>query len=225
MKFQEIPFAVLRLQYQIARLPLQLIEEQLAARLAAEAPARLFYERSLGALDVTVGNLLDVPELRRQGTALVKRSSILSEAAHLDATATRNREQADTKLEDARDEVVTDLTEARDATEQQVVEARTEADQRKREADAAAEKRTAAAEKEADKAVAQRQKSAAAVKRQREAQVRAVEQAATVAAESKLKDAQAKRSAAASKRAQADQVDELADVEKAKRRSERANSS
>ena len=77
MKFQEIPFAVMRLQYQIARLPLQLIEQQLAARLAAEAPARLFYERSLGALDMTVGNLLDVPELRRRGAALVKRSSIL----------------------------------------------------------------------------------------------------------------------------------------------------
>ena len=51
MKIAEIPFALLRFQYQIARIPLQLIEDQLATRLYAEAPARLFYERSLGALD------------------------------------------------------------------------------------------------------------------------------------------------------------------------------
>ena len=48
MKIAEIPFAVLRFQYQIARIPLQLIEDQMAARLYKEAPARLFYERSLG---------------------------------------------------------------------------------------------------------------------------------------------------------------------------------
>ena len=41
--------------------------------------------------------------------------------------------------------------------------------------------------------------------------------------ESKLDDAQAKRSDAASKRAQADQVEKLADLEKQKRQSERAN--
>ena len=67
MKIAEIPFAVLRFQYQIARVPLQLIENQMAARLGSEAPARLFYERSLGAIDATVGNLLGDPELAKRG--------------------------------------------------------------------------------------------------------------------------------------------------------------
>ena len=48
MKIAEIPLAVLRFQYQIARIPFQLIEDQMAARLYEEAPVRLFYERSLG---------------------------------------------------------------------------------------------------------------------------------------------------------------------------------
>ena len=43
------------------------------------------------------------------------------------------------------------------------------------------------------------------------------------AAQSKLDDAQAKRSDAARKRAQADQVEELASLEKQKRQSERAS--
>ena len=50
MKIAEIPFAALRFQYQIARIPFQLIENQMAARLYKEAPVRLFYERSLGTL-------------------------------------------------------------------------------------------------------------------------------------------------------------------------------
>lgn len=225
MKVAEIPFVVLRFQYQIARLPLQLIEDQVAARLGSEAPTRLFYERSFGALDATVGNLLGDPQLKKRGAALVERSHALSKAAQLDTTATRNREQADTRLAATRNQVVTDLNEARNATKQQAVEARTKADQRKRAADETAEKRTAAAKKQADEAAAQRQKTAEMVKRQQEAQIRAAEQTATKAAESKLDDAQAKRGEAAGKRARADRVEELADIEKQKRRSDRVNNS
>ena len=74
MKIADIPLAVLRFQYQIARIPFQLIEDQMATRLYAEAPARLFYERSLGAVDAAIGNLLGDPRLKRRGTALVERS-------------------------------------------------------------------------------------------------------------------------------------------------------
>src|SRR5512133_1516449 len=132
MKIAEIPFAVLRFQYQIARIPFQLIEDQMAARLYSEAPARLFYERSLGTLDATIGNLLGDARLQRRGAALVERSDALSRAAKLDAKATAKREQADAKLESTHDEVVTDIQDARDATEQEAVEARITAAERQR---------------------------------------------------------------------------------------------
>jgi hypothetical protein len=135
MKIAEIPFAVLRFQYQIARVPLQLIENQMAARLGSEAPARLFYERSLGAIDATVGNLLGDRELAKRGAALVERSDALGRAAQLDATATQNREQADATLEATRDDVVTDIEEARDAAEQEALDARITAEERKRAAE------------------------------------------------------------------------------------------
>jgi hypothetical protein len=66
MKIARIPFAVFGFQYQIIRLPLQLIENRLAARMGAEAPARLFYERSLGMLDATAGRVLGDSTLKRQ---------------------------------------------------------------------------------------------------------------------------------------------------------------
>jgi hypothetical protein len=225
MKIAEIPSVVLRFQYQIARLPLQLIEDQVAARLRSEAPARLLYERSFGALDATVGKLLGDQRLEKRGAALVERSNSLSKAAKLDATATRNQEQADAKLKATHDDVVTDINEARDATERQAVEARTNAEQRKRAADEAAEQRAVAAKTQVDEAAAQRKKTAETVKRQEEAKIGAAEQRATKAAESKLDDAQAKRGEAARKRAQADRVEELANIEKQKRRSDRVNNS
>jgi hypothetical protein len=156
MKIAEIPFAVLRFQYHIARLPLQLIENQMVARLGSETPARLFYERSLGAMDAAVGNLLGDPELEKRGAALVERSDALGRAAQLDATATQNREQADAKLESTRDDVVTDINEARDATEQQAVDARITAQEQKGAAEEAAEECTAAAKRQADDVAAQR---------------------------------------------------------------------
>jgi hypothetical protein len=222
MKIAAIPFAVLRFQYQIARFPFQLIENQIAARLGSEAPARLFYERSLGTVDATVGKLLGDPELEKRGAALVERSDTLGRAARLGANAAQRREQADAKLDATRDEVVTDIRDARrDRAGNH--DARTTAEERKGAAEEAAEKRAAAAKKRADDVAAQRRNAAEAAQRQKQAKIRAAEKKATEAAESKLDDAQAKRSDAARKRAQADRVEELADIEKQKRRSERAN--
>ena len=87
MKTTDVPFAVLRFQYQLARIPLQLIEAQMAAWMGSEAPPRLFYERWLGGLDATVGNLLGDPKLEKRGAALIERSDALGHAAQLDATA------------------------------------------------------------------------------------------------------------------------------------------
>ena len=160
MEITDFPYAVLRFQYQLARFPLQLIEQQVVAGMSSEAPTRLFYERWLGGLDATVGKMLGDPDLEKRGAALIERSDALRRAAQLDATATQNQERADDELKAKRDEQAT---------------------------------------------------------------IRAAEQKATAAAESKLDEAQAKRSDAASKRAQADQVEELASLERQKRQSERAN--
>ena len=221
MKTTDVPFAVLRFQYQLARIPLQLIEAQMAAWMGSEAPPRLFYERWLGGLDATVGNLLGDPKLEERGGALIERSDALDRAAQLDATATQKQAQADDELKAKRDNAIKDQKGARAPKQRQVKESRTTAEQRKRAAAQAAEKRTAAAKQQADD-VAQRKNSAEAAKREEQAKITAAEPTATAPAESKLDDAQTTRSDTAGMSAQADQLEQLADVEKQKRQSERA---
>src|SRR5690349_16478897 len=101
MKITDVPFAVLRFQYQLARVPLQLIEERVVGRLDSEAPARLLYERSVGRLDVAVGAALGAPEVERRGAALIERSEALHRAAVLDEAADRAVDEAETDLRDA----------------------------------------------------------------------------------------------------------------------------
>jgi hypothetical protein len=222
MRITRVPFTILRFQYQLVRFPLQLVEERVMARMGTEAPARLFYERSLGVLDATVGSVLGDPRLRRRGALLAERSDTLSRAAALEANATQKQQQADAELKTKRDEAIEDQKEARAAKQHAVEEARTAAAARKRAATETAEQRTAAAKRQADEEAGRRKKAAEEAKRAEQASIRAAEEKARAAAKSKLDDAEAKRRDAMSKRAQADRVEELADVEKAKRQSARA---
>ena len=155
MEITDVPFAVLRFQYQLARFPLQLIEEQVVAGMSSEAPTRLFYERWLGGLDATVGKMLGDPDLEKRGAALIERSDALRRAAQLDATATQNQEQADDELKAKRDKAIEDQKDARAVKEREVQEARTAAEERKGAAEEAAQKRTAAAKQQADELAAQ----------------------------------------------------------------------
>ncbi len=58
MKITEIPLAAMRLQYWIARTPLRLFEQRVLTRVDSEAPARVLYERWVGAVDAAVGTVL-----------------------------------------------------------------------------------------------------------------------------------------------------------------------
>jgi hypothetical protein len=223
MTITDLPFAVLRFQYRLARFPLQLIEDRVMARLDSEAPARLFYERSLGTLDSTVGNALGDTKLQKRGSALVARSDALARAAELDATASATRKQAADALDAERKKAAQDLREARETKERVVVEARDAAEETKRAAARAAEEKAAAAKRQADQEAAQRTASAEATKRAEQSRIEATEQRATAAAEGKQDEAREKLSAAANKRATADRVEELADVEKQKRQAARTS--
>jgi hypothetical protein len=223
MRIIDAPLAVLRFQYRILRFPLQLIEERVVARMGTEVPARLFYERSLGLLDVAVGNALGDLRLERRGGALAERSDALRRAAQLDAAANQVRQQSSADLKAKRDEAIEQQQNARAAKVRDLEEARTSAEERKRAAEEAAARRTATAKKRADDVAAKRHNSADAAKRTEQARIAANEQKAAAAAKSKLDDAQARRTEANTKRAQADRVEKLADAEKQKRQSARAN--
>jgi hypothetical protein len=221
MRIIDAPQAVLRFQYRIVRFPFQIIEERVVARMGSEAPARLFYERSLGLLDEAVGNALGDFGLAKRGGALAERSDALRRAAQLDAAADQARQRSSADLKATSDKAIEEQQDARAAKEREVEEAQAAAEERKRAAEKAAAQRTAAAKKQAGDVAAQRKNSAEAAKREKQARIRANEQKAAAAAKSKLHDAQARRTQADNKRAHADRVEELADLEKQKRQSER----
>jgi len=214
---------VLRFQYQMARVPFQVMEEQFVARMDPQAPARLFYERWLGALDAAAGMVLGDPELKQRGAALAERSDALGRVAQLDATATRQQQQAADELKSKRDQAKQGLSHARATKQRKVTAARNAAQDRKGTAAGAGAKRSAAAKQQADEVAAQRINAAEAATREEQATSRAGEEHAAKVAESD--DAQATRSAAATQRAQAEQAENLADAETPKRNAERANSS
>src|SRR5262249_54515794 len=83
MSVTDLPLAVLRFQYQLARVPFQVMEEQFVARMDPQAPARLFYEHWLGALDTAAGTVLRDPQLEQRGAPLAERSDALGGAAQL----------------------------------------------------------------------------------------------------------------------------------------------
>jgi len=219
MSFVDLSRAILRVQYQIARFPLQLIEEQVMTRLYAGAPLRLFYERSLGLLDAAAGNVLGVPALAQRGVTKIERNDRLMRAADLDAVANATVAQADSELKDARG-AATQAEEEAHAEKARVAEqARDTAEERKRAARKAADQRTEAAQKQADETAAQRKGAAEAAKREEHAVIRAGEKLAEADATAKLDEAQDNRGVAARKRAEAERLEDLADEEKAKRRS------
>ncbi|OBI07676.1 IF2 family translation initiation factor [Mycobacterium scrofulaceum] len=222
MKISEVPLAVLRFHYQLARFPLQVIEDRVVTRIPSEAPARLLFERSLGMLDATVGNALADPNLVERGTALVERSDALGRAAQLDAKAAARKEQADAKLRGARDEAIEDREQAQAATRQEIKEARESAEQRKRAATQSAQQQSAAAKRRADEAADRQKRTVESAKRQVETRTQATEKAVSKAAAAKIDEAEDKLGDAAAKRAEADRVAQLADVEKQQRQEERA---
>jgi hypothetical protein len=222
MKITDVPFAVLRLQYQVARFPLQVIEDRVMARLDSEAPARLFYERSLGMLDLAVGNALSASDVEQRGAALIERSEALRRAARLDETATEVHHQAEADLESTREQAKREKQQAEQDREREIKEARQTASERKQSAVQNAQKKAADAKEQADQVAAQRVKSAEAARRQEEAVISATERSVEKVAQAKLDDAADKAGTASAKRAQADRVEDLAAAEKEKRQQERA---
>ncbi|MGZ3259546.1 MAG: hypothetical protein ACXU6Q_10210 [Croceibacterium sp.] len=214
MKITELPFAVLRFQYQLARIPLQVIEEQVLSRLGEEAPARLMYERSLGRLDMAVGTALGAPDVERRGAALVQRSDALTRAARLDVAADRAVQEAGGELKDAIDAAAMVREQASEDKVDTVVQARAKAAHEKVAAINEAEKRVDAAKKRADTVAGQRKDAVEAAKRDEQGRISAAEQSVTAVAQAEAEDAQKKRAAAAAKIAQADRVEQLADAKK-----------
>ena len=120
MRIRTIPWAILRTQYRLGRVPIRMLEEQLVARMGPEEPVRLLFERAIGALDAAVGIALADGALEDEGVARIERAAELEEAAHLDEIAARRLRHVDAELRRRRDA-------PRDAAKNEIDGARREA--------------------------------------------------------------------------------------------------
>ncbi|MCW2732197.1 MAG: hypothetical protein JWR13_3013 [Mycobacterium sp.] len=223
MRITDIPLAVLRVQYRIARTPLQIVEDRVVARLDPEAPARLIYERSIGVLDAVVGRALGDADIARKGTVVADRSATLGRAAQLDAEAEAEAKLAADEVSRARENAAATQQNAEERKERDDYDALKTAALRKKDAADAAAERAVAVKKQVDAAADRQKKSAEARKNDAEKRIDAVEESALAAADRQRDEAAEKRSAAQSKRSRANEVEDLADAEKQKRQQARAN--
>lgn len=218
MRITAIAFPVLRLQYRIARAPLELFNKHFVSRINSKAPARLPYERSVGTLDITVGNVLRDPKLRLRGTTLAERSAVLAHAAALDAAAACRKKQADDELYPKSDQEAAAKDQAHAAKRREVQHTRTTAAQRKREASESSAERTAASEDRIDAAADKKTVSGQPVKNAELRRIKAVDNSATTVFAAKLDDDGKSRSESVSEHVHADRVQDLANAEKQKRK-------
>ena len=209
-----LPVAALRVQYTIARYPLQLIEAQLGTWLPSQAPVRLIYERGFGLLDRTAGRVLGDGDLERRGTALIERSGALARAEKLDAQAARIESRAEdelaTKREDTREQQHAALAEEQHARENSREQAQNREDAARRQA----QQEEKAAKERADQVAARRVQAAKATRSSEQSRISDAEDRTAAPAQAELADAADARKQAAAKRADADRVEELADTDK-----------
>ena len=223
MSITDIPFAVLRFQYRLARTPLQLIERGFMTRVDAEAPARVLYERAIGAVDAAAGSFLRDSELEERGITRIEKASALGEAARLDEVADQQKHRAADELRRKREKAATAPQEAGQEARQRVRDAQQKADKRTQDVAQSVASRTAQAKREVDEAAGQKVEAAQKAKRSAQNRSAAAEKMVTSAAEKELDDAAAKRSAATGARAHADRLEHLSEVEKDKRQAEKSD--
>lgn len=220
MKITDVPFAILRLQYRIARTPLQLVEDRVMARMDQEAPGRLMYERALGALDAAAGSALRDSALEESGITRIQRAAELGEAMRLDEVAAQTRREAEDQLATKREKAATTPQKARQSTQERVAEARQDAEQGKQEAAKKASQKVAEAKQNIAESADQSVAAAEKAKRSAQNRSKAAEKAVTDVADEQLDEAAEKRRAATGVRAHADRIEDLTDSEKDKRQAD-----
>jgi hypothetical protein len=204
------------LPYEIARLPLSVIDDKLADRLPERQ--RLTLDRALGSADRLAGTVLGDRGIAERGAERLERSRKVATATRLEEEATLRREQARETAEAGRRAAARKRRSAQDRAasgldEADVVEARGKQQARAKATRTAAEKK-AAADQRAAEAVEQAEQREAQATRAAETKRRATQKKA----KADLDDARDAEKAAGRARADAERLGELADAKKQERR-------
>ncbi|QNN52773.1 hypothetical protein [Nocardioides mesophilus] len=209
---------LIALPYELARLPLVLVDKSLSTRLQDGSGPAVVLDRAIGSADKVAGAVLRNRDLAQRGTERITRSDMLATAARLEedastrreqarATATAGRQAAARKRKAAQQRAASGLVEA------DVAETRGKQDAKARAAESAAKKKAAANTRAASRTATaekgkQRVESAAAVK----------QKAARNKAKVELDDARKTKQAADEARADAQRLSGLVEAKQQQRK-------
>lgn len=209
---------IVSLPYELARLPLVVVDKSLSDRLAEDSPARATLDRVIGSADKMAGAVLRNPDLTQRGADRIERSDKLATAARLEQEATERREQARETAAAGRQEAAR----KRKAAQKKVTSGLDEADvaeaRGKQQAKAKAAKTAAAKKSAADQRAAQRTATAEQRKKRVESAAESKKQAAQREAKDELAEARETKQSAAEARADAERLSELTEAKKQDRK-------
>ncbi|KAA1426003.1 hypothetical protein [Nocardioides antri] len=210
--------SLIALPYELARMPVVLVDDRLATRLSEDSVPRVALDRVIGSADKIAGSLLHNQDIAQRGADRIERSSKLATAARLEQEATARRERAEETLVSGRQEAAQKREAARDRVtsglaEAEAVEARGKQDAKARAAREAKAKKAASDERAAKRAATieereDRVESAADTKKK----------AAQREARSELDEARESRKSAADARADAERLSDLTKAKKQERK-------
>lgn len=209
---------LIALPYELARLPLVLIDKNLGGRLPEDSGPRLTLGRSIGMADKLAGTVLRNRDIAQRGAERVSRTDKVATAVSLEQKAATRREQARETVTDGRQEAAQKRKSAQKHAASGLKEADTAEARGKKEAKAKAAKTAAARKAAATKRAASRTSTVEQRKKSVESQAEAKKSAAQRAAKTELDDARETKQAAQKARADAERLSDLTEAKKQARK-------
>lgn len=209
---------LIALPYEIARLPLRIVDTTLGDRLPEASGARVALDRAIGTTDRLAGSVLRNPALTRRGADRLERTDKVLLAARLEEEADAKRARAQQSAAAGRDEAARKRRAAQQRATDAVDEAKATEVRGKQQAHVQAT-RTAEAKKSAAADKASSRKSAVEQRKDRaETAAQAKKRAAVREAKAEIDQARETKQEAEQARSDADQLVDLAEARKKARK-------
>lgn len=209
---------VIALPYELARLPLAVVDKTLAGRLAETSTPRVTLDRAIGSADRIAGALLGNDGIAQRGADRIERSDKLLTAARLEQKAELRLAQASEKAASGRQEAARKRQEATDRASSGLVEADAAEVRGKQDAKTKAARTAAAKKATADERAASRTATIKQRKGRVDSSAEAKRKSTQRAAKAELDDARKTKQSAAEARADAKRLADLTEAKKQERK-------
>lgn len=209
------------LPYEIARLPLALVDSALSDRLPGTSTPRVTLDRALGEADRLAGRLTSNRGIAQRGADRLDRLDKRVTAARLEQEAAAKRERADATFRAGRQHAAQQRETAQDLIASAPEQAEEVELRAKQEAKLQARTTASAKKKAADERAVKVVESAEQQRQRKEAAARARKKVAQRKAKAKADEARETEQAAAEARADADRLEDLAEAKKQDRKQDR----